>query len=77
LSLIHFNIYSKYLTKAALERFGDFKIGQLICTVKYADDLVLLAKEEMVLQGMIVRLTETGRCHGMEVTVENATVMRI
>jgi hypothetical protein len=30
--------------------FGDFKIGgQVINTVKYADDLVLLAKEEMVL----------------------------
>jgi len=28
-----------------------------IRTVKYADDLVLVAKEEMVLQGMIVRLT--------------------
>jgi hypothetical protein len=32
--------------------FGDFKIGgQVICTVKYTDDVVLLAKEEMVLQG--------------------------
>jgi hypothetical protein len=31
--------------------FGDFKIGgQIINTVKYADYLVLLAKEEMVLQ---------------------------
>jgi hypothetical protein len=28
----------------ALERFGDFKIGgQIIQTVKYADDLVLLS----------------------------------
>ena len=26
---------------------------QIIQTVKYADDLVLMAKEEMVLQGMI------------------------
>jgi len=38
---------------------GDFKLGQVIRTVKYAD--VLLAKEETVLQGMIDRLTETGR----------------
>jgi hypothetical protein len=52
LSLILFNIYIKYLTKEALEGFGDFKIGgQVICTVKYADDLVLLAREEMVLLG--------------------------
>ena len=44
LSPILFNLYSEYLTKEALERLGDFKIGQAIRTVKYADDLVLLAK---------------------------------
>jgi len=47
LSPILFNLYSKYLTKEALEGWGDFKIGrQIIHTVKYVDDLVLLAKEE-------------------------------
>jgi hypothetical protein len=40
--------------KEALEGFGDFKMGgQIIHNVKYADDLVLLAKEEKVLQKMI------------------------
>ena len=39
-------------------------------TVKYADDLVLMAKEETVLQGMIDKLTEIGRCYGMEINVE-------
>jgi hypothetical protein len=59
LSPILFNLYSEYLTKEALEGFGDFKIGgQVIRTVKYADDLVLLAREEKVLQGMIDRLIE-------------------
>jgi hypothetical protein len=49
-SPILFNLYSEYLTKEALEGLGDFKIGgQIIHTVKYADDLVLLAKEEKVL----------------------------
>jgi hypothetical protein len=38
--------------------------------VKYADDLVLLAKDEMVLQGTINSLTEVGRCYGMEINVE-------
>jgi hypothetical protein len=43
-------LYSKYLTQEALRGFGDFKIGgQVIRTVKYADDL-LLPKEEVVLQ---------------------------
>jgi hypothetical protein len=34
--------------------------------VKYADDLVLLAKEERVLQDMIDKLIEIRRCYGME-----------
>ena len=50
------------LTKEALDGLGDFNVGgQIIQTVKYADDLVLMAKEEMVLQGMIDKLTEIGR----------------
>jgi retron-type reverse transcriptase len=45
LSPILFNLYSEYLTKETLEGLGDFKIGgQIIHAVKYADDLVLLAK---------------------------------
>jgi hypothetical protein len=41
------NLYSECLTKVALEGFGDFKIGgKIIHTLKYADDLVLLAKEK-------------------------------
>jgi hypothetical protein len=63
LSPILFNLYSECLTKEALEGFGDFKIGgQIIHTVKYADELVLLAKEEKVLQDMIDKLSEIGRC---------------
>ena len=47
LSPILLNLYSKCHTKEALEGFGDFKIGgQIINTLKYADDLVLLAKEK-------------------------------
>jgi len=71
LSPILLNFYSKCLTTEALERFGDFKIGgQIIHTVKYADDLVLLAKEEKVLQVMIDKLIEIGRCYGMEMNVK-------
>ena len=71
MSPILFNLYSEYLTKEALEGFGDIKIGgQFIHTVKYADDLVLLAKEEKVLQDMIDKLIEIGRCYRMEMNVE-------
>jgi hypothetical protein len=46
-------------------------------TLQYADDLVLMAKEETVLQGMINKLIEIGRCYGMEMNVEKTKVMRI
>jgi len=46
-------------------------------TVKYADDLVLMVKEETVLQGMTDKLIETGRCYGMGMNVEKTKVMRI
>jgi hypothetical protein len=45
--------------------------------VKYADGLVLLAKEETVLKGMTDRLIETRRCYGLEINVEKTKVMRI
>jgi hypothetical protein len=38
--------------------------------VKCADDLVLLAKDEMDLQDMIDKLIENGRCYGIEINVE-------
>ena len=73
-----FNLYSECLTKENLGGSGDFKIGrQIIHTVKYADDLVLLAKEEKMLQDMTDKLIETGGCYGMEMNVEKTKLMRI
>ena len=63
LSLSLFNLYSEYLTKRAPERFKDFKTGDPVThTMKYVDDLVLLAEEEMVLQDMTDRPVEVERC---------------
>jgi hypothetical protein len=46
-----FVIFAHYFTKLSLEGSGDLEIGgQVICTVKCADEFVLLAKEGMVLQ---------------------------
>lgn len=39
-------------------------------TVKSTEDLVLMSKEKMVLQGMINGLIAIGKCHGMEMNVE-------
>ena len=74
LSPILFSLYSECLTKESLEWFGDFKIGgQIIHAVKYADDLVLLAKEEKMLQDMIDKLIEIRRCYGREMNVKKVT----
>jgi hypothetical protein len=71
-------LYGECLTNEALEGSGDFKIGgQIIHTVKYADDLVLLAKEEKVLQKMTDKPIEIGGGYGMEMNVEKTKVMRI
>jgi len=49
--------------------------GQIIHTIKYADELVLLAKEGNVLQDTIEKLIVIGRCYGMETNVEKTKVM--
>jgi Reverse transcriptase (RNA-dependent DNA polymerase). len=56
-SPILFNLNSKHLAKEVLERFGDFTVGgQVICNVKYADDFMLLAKDETVIRDTMDRL---------------------
>ena len=37
--------------------------------MKYADELVLLIKEDKVLHNMINKLIEIGGCYGMEINV--------
>jgi len=76
LSPILFNLYSEYLIKEGLEGFWRLKNRrtntwhcQILGTVKYADYFVILAEEKTVLQGMIVRLIEIGRCCGVEINV--------
>jgi len=62
-SPVLFTLKTECPTKEALEGFGDFKISEkIIHTVKYADDFVLPAKEENVLQKMIDKLIENGGC---------------
>jgi len=62
---------NEYLTTGTSEGFGDFKVKeQVILTLRYADELVLRAEEETVIQSMIDKLIETGRFYGMEMNVE-------
>jgi predicted nucleotidyltransferase len=69
-------LHNKYFTKENLQGFGDFKIGgQVIHTMKYADTLGLLDKEERVLQNMKDTLTEVGRCYRKNINVEKTKYM--
>jgi hypothetical protein len=78
MSPVLFNMNSKHLAKEVLERFGDFKVGgQVICNMKYADDFMLLAKDETMLQGTIETLIRIGRCYEMEINVEKTKVLKI
>jgi hypothetical protein len=74
--------YSNYtantLPTKLLKGVGYFKLGvKVIRTVEYADSLVLMAKEETVLQDIFDSLMEIKRCYRMEMNVERVSVMRI
>jgi hypothetical protein len=61
-----------------VEGVGDFKVrGHIIISVKYADDFVLLAKIETLIQEMTNTPIETGRCYRMEMNEDKTKVMRI
>jgi hypothetical protein len=78
LSPILFNLYSECVNREPLNGLGDFNIeGKIIQTVKYADNLIIIAKEETVLQGMIDKFIKIGRCLGMEMNMDKTKVMRI
>jgi len=59
LSPFLFTFYGEYLINGTVDSCGNFEVGgKVIHSVKNVDDLVLLAMEEAVLQGMIERLIE-------------------
>jgi hypothetical protein len=71
LSPVLFYFHRQYLNNEALEGFGDFKLGrQVIHPVKPSDGLVLLGKEEIILQGITGSQIEIRRCSGMEMNGE-------
>ena len=80
MNLICIHDSSNDLNCIGLICFINFKERHPCCvinTLKYADDLVLLAKEEKVLQDMIDKLIEIGGGCGVEMNVEKTKVMRV
>jgi len=61
-SLRFLNLYTVLYYKKAHQGFGDFKIGQVIRRVKYANDLALLARKRTSLQGMTDIPIDVGKC---------------
>lgn len=72
----HTHIKLNHITEAT-ERFGDFKLGQVLHAVKPAYELALLTEEEAALRGMLDRQIEIERGYGMETNVEKPKVMRV
>ena len=64
----------KYFRQSCRENQNTYFMFNNI-TVKYADDLALMSKKETVLQSMMDKLIEVGRCYGMEMNVEKTKVM--
>jgi hypothetical protein len=62
------------LLKKLLSSWETSKKRQVICTLKYTNGLVLLAK---ILQGMTERLIGIGRCCGMKINLDKTEVNRI
>jgi hypothetical protein len=65
----HSGPYGSFPT-AVLQIKINYFSRQTFKILKCYDDLVLMAKEETVLQGMIDKLIEIGRCYDMEMNVE-------
>jgi hypothetical protein len=54
LSPLLFNLYSEYVTQEALEGLEDFKVGQIISTVRYADDLCYWLRKKQYYRPLLI-----------------------
>jgi len=68
---IYANCTKSILLKLLSKDYRDFQIAGKECrTAKYADEFVLLVKEESVLQGIVNTITEIGRCFAIEMNMD-------
>jgi Reverse transcriptase (RNA-dependent DNA polymerase). len=73
-----FNLYGEYLTKEAVAKSGDLKIGgRIINKVRFVDDTANIAKTQEELQNMVYRLVDTGRKYGIEINIDKSQVMKV
>ena len=71
LSPILFNLYSEMLMKEALDVDDDIKInGEMITTIRYADDTAVIAPSQEILQRMMNKIFMACKNYGMKLNVK-------
>src|SRR5688500_18626696 len=76
ISPVLFNLYSKFMTREALELVKKLQFaGENVTNLRYADDAVLIADLRKKLQKMLNRLNSKCKAHAMSMTVKKTKVM--
>ncbi|KAJ4446534.1 hypothetical protein ANN_13230 [Periplaneta americana] len=78
LSPILFNIYLEDLVKKGFQNMGGVKVGgRRIKSIRFADDMVLLTEEEMILNDMRLELNDSCEQYGMKINANKTKSMVI
>ncbi|KAJ4432752.1 hypothetical protein ANN_21390 [Periplaneta americana] len=78
LSPILFNIYLKDLVKNCFQNVGGVIVGgKRIKCIRFADDMALLAEEEMILRDMLLELNDSCEQYGMKINANKTKTMVI
>lgn len=75
---ILFNLYGEQSTKEPIEGIGNIKIrSRHVETIKYADYLLLLAREKFRVVDWLDWLVEAGIHYGMQISLDKPKIMII
>ncbi|KAJ4435974.1 hypothetical protein ANN_18597 [Periplaneta americana] len=78
LSSTLFNIYLEDLVKNCFQNMGGLKVGgRRIKCIRFADDMALLAEEEMILRDMLLELNDSCEQYGMKINANKTKTMVI
>lgn len=74
-----FNIIAEMAMREALHGFsGGFRIGgRTLTNLRYADDIVLIARSEEELQELVDRIVVAGNSYGLRLNIPKTKVMRL
>ncbi|KAJ4435488.1 hypothetical protein ANN_18104 [Periplaneta americana] len=72
------NIYLADLVKNCFQNMGGVVVrGRLINCIRFADDMTLLAEEEMILRDMLLELNDSCEQYGMKINANKTKAMVI